>query len=48
VSYLQTFMPRRTIGTASERNRRHAQRLIQEGRMTPVGLKALGYSDFPE
>ena len=42
VSYLQTFTPRKTSGTASERNRRHAQRLIQEGRMTAAGLKALG------
>lgn len=41
-SYLQKFTPRRTKGTASERNRRHAARLIQEGRMTPAGLDALG------
>jgi uncharacterized protein YdeI (YjbR/CyaY-like superfamily) len=42
VSYLQRFTPRRTRGTASERNRRLAQRLISEGRMTPAGLTALG------
>jgi uncharacterized protein YdeI (YjbR/CyaY-like superfamily) len=42
VSYLQKFTPRRTKGTTSERNRRHATQLIQEGRMTPAGLAALG------
>jgi len=41
-SYLQKFTPRKTRGTASERNRRHAARLIQEGKMTPAGLQALG------
>ncbi len=41
-SYLQKFTPRRTKGTTSERNRRHATRLIQEGRMQPAGLAALG------
>lgn len=43
VSYLQQFTPRKTQGTTSERNRRHAERLIREGRMTAAGLKALGY-----
>ncbi len=43
-SYLQKFTPRKTKGTASERNRRRAAVLIQEGRMTPAGLVALGYA----
>ena len=34
-SYLQRFTPRKRRGTASARNRRHAARLVQEGRMTP-------------
>ncbi len=42
-SYLQKFTPRKTKGTASERNQRHTEHLIQEGRMTPAGLVALGY-----
>ena len=42
ISYLQQFAPRKTHGTTSARNRWHAERLIQEGRMTPAGLKALG------
>lgn len=42
-SYLQKFTPRKADGTTSERNRRHAKRLIQEGRMTLAGLAALGY-----
>jgi uncharacterized protein YdeI (YjbR/CyaY-like superfamily) len=41
-SYLQQFTPRKTIGTTSERNRKHVERLIEEGRMTAVGLRALG------
>ena len=40
-SYLQKFTPRRTPGTVSERNRRHVERLIREGRMTSAGLEAL-------
>jgi uncharacterized protein YdeI (YjbR/CyaY-like superfamily) len=40
-SYLQKFTPRKTRGTTSERNRRHVERLIQEGRMTPSGLAVL-------
>jgi uncharacterized protein YdeI (YjbR/CyaY-like superfamily) len=42
-SYLQQFTPRKTIGTTSERNRKHVERLIEEGRMTAAGLRALGY-----
>ena len=45
-SYLQKFTPRRTRGTTSDRNLRYAQRLIIEGRMKPVGLRALGLSDM--
>ncbi len=41
-SYLQKFTPRRTKGTTSERNHRHATRLIKERRMQPAGLAALG------
>jgi uncharacterized protein YdeI (YjbR/CyaY-like superfamily) len=41
ISYLQRFGPRRRKGTASLRNRRHAERLVKEGRMTPAGLSAL-------
>ena len=41
-SYLQRFTPRRRAGTTSDRNLRHATRLIAEGRMTPSGLAALG------
>lgn len=44
-SYLQKFAPRRTRGTTSERNRRHVARLIQEGKMTPAGLEALGLNE---
>lgn len=41
----QKFTPRRTKGTASERNRQHASQLIREGRMTPAGLRAPGMGD---
>ena len=41
-SYLQRFTPRRTKGTTSQRNLDHAARLIQAGKMTPAGLRALG------
>lgn len=41
-SYLQRFTPRRTRGTASARNLAIADRLEQEGRMTPAGRHALG------
>lgn len=40
-SYLQKFTPRRSIGTASKRNRAIADRLEAEGRMTPAGRRAL-------
>jgi uncharacterized protein YdeI (YjbR/CyaY-like superfamily) len=43
VSYLQIFTPRRRKGTTSARNRRRAVQLIEEGRMTPAGLAALGW-----
>ena len=43
-SYLQRFSPRQTVGTASQRNVLRAKRLIAEGRMTPAGLAALGWS----
>ena len=42
-SYLQQFTPRKTIGTASERNRKHVEHLIEEGRMTAACLRALSY-----
>lgn len=41
-SYLQKFTPRRTRGTASNRNVAIAERLEAEGRMTPAGRQALG------
>lgn len=41
-SYLQRFTPRRKKGTTSKRNREHVERLIQAGKMTPAGLRALG------
>ncbi|WP_345803299.1 hypothetical protein AAIB33_09530 [Microbacterium sp. AZCO] len=41
-AYLQRFTPRRTVGTASPRNLAIADRLEQEGRMTPAGRRALG------
>jgi uncharacterized protein YdeI (YjbR/CyaY-like superfamily) len=46
-SYLQRFTPRRTRGTASERNRRIASRLEREGRMTPAGRRALSLPELP-
>lgn len=41
-SYLQKFTPRRARGTTSDRNVRIADRLEEEGRMTPAGRRALG------
>ena len=38
-SYLQKFTPRRSKSIWSKRNREHVARLIEEGRMQPVGLK---------
>jgi uncharacterized protein YdeI (YjbR/CyaY-like superfamily) len=40
-SYLQKFTPRKTVGTQSERNQARIRSLVQEGRMTPAGLKVL-------
>jgi uncharacterized protein YdeI (YjbR/CyaY-like superfamily) len=40
-SYLQRFTPRARPGTASPRNLRHVERLIEQGLMTPAGLAAL-------
>lgn len=40
-SYLQKFTPRRSKGTASERNKAHIKRLIREGLMTEAGLAVL-------
>lgn len=42
VSYLQRFTPRKTLGTQSKRNAERVHILIQEGRMTQTGLKAVG------
>lgn len=41
-SFLQKFTPRKVKGTTSKRNLQHIARLVQEGRMTPAGLRALG------
>ena len=41
-SYLQRFTPRRTRGTASERNKQIATELEEAGRMTDAGRAALG------
>jgi uncharacterized protein YdeI (YjbR/CyaY-like superfamily) len=38
-SWLQKFTPRRPRSIWSKRNREHIARLIEEGRMTPAGLK---------
>jgi uncharacterized protein YdeI (YjbR/CyaY-like superfamily) len=42
ISYLQKFTPRKTVGTQSARNLARAQLLIEQGKMTPSGLTALG------
>ena len=42
VSYLQKFTPRKSIGTQSTRNLARTKLLIQQGRMKPSGLIALG------
>jgi len=42
VSYLQKFTPRKSVGTQSARNLARAQLLIEQGKMTPAGLIALG------
>ncbi len=43
-SYLQKFTPRRSRGTASERNLAIARRLDADGRLTEAGRRALGWS----
>lgn len=40
-SYLQKFTPRKKAGTDSKRNKARVRVLVQEGRMTPAGLKVL-------
>jgi uncharacterized protein YdeI (YjbR/CyaY-like superfamily) len=40
-SYIQKFTPRRARSTWSKRNIAHVERLEQEGRMQPPGLKAV-------
>ncbi len=47
-TYLQRFAPRRSRGTASERNRRLVARLASEGLMTPAGWTALGLEAAPD
>jgi uncharacterized protein YdeI (YjbR/CyaY-like superfamily) len=42
VSYLQKFTPRNSVGTQSARNLARVQLLIEQGKMTPLGLTALG------
>jgi uncharacterized protein YdeI (YjbR/CyaY-like superfamily) len=46
-SYLQRFTPRRTRGTASERNRAIAARLERDGLMTDEGRRAIGLPASP-
>jgi uncharacterized protein YdeI (YjbR/CyaY-like superfamily) len=41
-SYLQKFTPRKSSGTKSARNLARAKALIEQGKMQPAGLKALG------
>ena len=41
-SYLQKFTPRKTVGTQSARNIDRAKGLIEQGKMKPAGLTALG------
>src|SRR5690242_10598131 len=38
-SWVQKFTPRRANGRWSKKNIAHVERLIQEGQMTPAGLK---------
>jgi uncharacterized protein YdeI (YjbR/CyaY-like superfamily) len=40
-SWLHRFCPRRPKGNWSKINTQHAERLIQEGRMTPSGLREI-------
>jgi len=46
-SFLQRITPRRTTGTTSARNRRIAERLVAEGKMTHAGRTALGLPQPP-
>jgi uncharacterized protein YdeI (YjbR/CyaY-like superfamily) len=39
--YLQVFTPRKTKGTASNRNKLLIKKLIEEGKMVEAGLKVL-------
>lgn len=41
-SYIQKFTPRKTIGTQSARNAARVKILIEQGKMKPSGLAALG------
>ena len=41
-SYIQKFTPRKTIGTQSARNLDRVKVLIEQGKMKPSGLAALG------
>jgi uncharacterized protein YdeI (YjbR/CyaY-like superfamily) len=41
-SYIQKFTPRKAIGTQSARNLGRVKVLIEQGRMKPSGLAALG------
>jgi uncharacterized protein YdeI (YjbR/CyaY-like superfamily) len=41
-SYLQKFTPRKSVGTQSARNLARAKSLIEQGKMKPSGLIALG------
>jgi uncharacterized protein YdeI (YjbR/CyaY-like superfamily) len=41
-SYLQKFTPRKSVGTQSARNLVRAKLLIEQGKMKPSGLIALG------
>jgi uncharacterized protein YdeI (YjbR/CyaY-like superfamily) len=45
VSYLQRFTPRKTPGTQSKRNLERVRVLVEEGRMTSIGLIALGMNN---
>lgn len=41
-SYIQKFTPRKTIGTQSNRNLERAKVLLEQDKMKPSGLAALG------
>jgi uncharacterized protein YdeI (YjbR/CyaY-like superfamily) len=41
-SYIQKFTPRKAIGTQSARNLERVKVLIEQGKMKPAGLAALG------